>query len=88
MIEESGMPFWIGWSGRASLTRCLLSRSLNGMKEGNVHVWEKNVSALHSCVGKGPKAGACLAGWRTCKEAVWLEQSGRWAEGSLARSER
>lgn len=33
-------------------------------------------------MGKGSKAGACSVGWRTSREALWLEQSGRWAERS------
>lgn len=31
-------------------------------------------------MGKGSKAGACSVGWRTSREALWLEQRGRWAE--------
>ena len=53
-----------------------LSRSLNGVREGNGNIWEKNVSAIQKCIRKGSKAGAFSADWKTHKQAVWLEQSG------------
>lgn len=80
-MEGGGMLFWIGRSGKASLTRLLLSRHLNEVREGNMTMWEKNFSGSRSHTHEGSQAGACLVGWRTSKEAVWLEQSGRGQRG-------
>lgn len=41
MTEGHGVLFWMGWLGKASLTRCLLSRYLHGVREGKVNIWGK-----------------------------------------------
>lgn len=70
------MLLWTGWSGEASLTRCLVSRHLHEVRDGNVTIWGNNISDMKSSLCKGSKAGTYLADGRTSKEEVWLEQMG------------